>query len=267
MRLPPLFPASQWFYRDGYSTLLAWWCSRKHAMGLSYCGGDPFTPEEEEQANKYPQTSCTQQCYDHWSTKSPPHCLEEACCCNWEGGCSTDMKAYGCSSLCRCQRFLIIKKIDQAAARQYSPKGYEQADLEHTFLIYKLGGHSTANIAHKSLGIPSITATKRHIAMTPLQASPGFPNQWELTSNLNHCYPAPLPPSNSLVVLPVAMLLDDDTRCTGMNVKVWNTWNKDQVPQENPKTPNTHSHTLHTHYHNLGARVWGLWYWKISLVS
>ena len=25
-----------------------------------------------------------------------------------------------------------------------------------------------------------------------------------------------------------------DTRCTGMNVKVWNTRNKDQVPQEKP---------------------------------
>ena len=37
--------------------------------------------------------------------------------------------------------------------------------------------------------------------------------------------------------------------------------------RKNPKTPNTHSHTLHTHYHNLGARVRGLWYWKISLVS
>ena len=55
-----------------------------------------------------------------------------------------------------------------------------------------------------------------------------------------------------------------DTHCTGMNVKVWN---KGQVPQENPKTPNTHTYTLHTHYHNLSARVWGLWYWKISLVS
>ena len=58
-----------------------------------------------------------------------------------------------------------------------------------------------------------------------------------------------------------------DMCCTGMNVKVWNTWNKDQVPQEKPWKPNTHTHTLHTHYHNLSARVRGLWYWKISLVS
>jgi hypothetical protein len=110
--------------------------------------------------------------------------------------------------------FSIIEKIDQAAARQYSPKGYERADFERAFLIYKLGGCSAANIAHKSLGIPSITATKRHISTKPLQGSPGFPTQQELTSNLDHCYPSPpltppLPPSSSGVVLPVAMLLDE----------------------------------------------------------
>jgi len=64
-------------------------------------------------------------------------------------------------------------------------------------------------IAPQALDIPSITATKCHIAMKPLQASPGFPTQQELTSNLNHCYPASLPPSNSGVILPLAMLLDE----------------------------------------------------------
>jgi len=37
--------------------------------------------------------------------------------------------------------------------------------------------------------------------------------------------------------------------------------NKDQVPQEKNLI------TTHTHTHNLGMKVWGLWYWKISLVS
>ena len=105
--------------------------------------------------------------------------------------------------------FSIIEKVDQAAARQYSPKGYERADFERAFLIYKLGGRSAANIAHKALGIPSITATKRHIATKPLQASPGFPTQQELASNLDHCYPASLPPSDSGIILPIAMLLDE----------------------------------------------------------
>jgi hypothetical protein len=84
---------------------------------------------------------------------------------------------------------LIIEKIDKAAARQYSPKGYTQADFERAFLIYKLGGRSAANIAHRALGVPSIDATKRHIASAPLQPSPGFPTWQQLSANLQQCYP------------------------------------------------------------------------------
>ena len=39
-----------------------------------------------------------------------------------------------------------------------------------------------------------------------------------------------------------------------------------KCPRKNPKHL-TLTLTHHTHYHNLSARVWGLWYWKISLVS
>ena len=85
--------------------------------------------------------------------------------------------------------FSILEKVDDAAKRKYSPRGYDQQDFERAFLIYKLGGRSAANIAHRSLGVPSIDATKGHIASKPLQASPGFPTPVELTSNLEHCYP------------------------------------------------------------------------------
>jgi hypothetical protein len=85
--------------------------------------------------------------------------------------------------------FSILEKLDLAAARQYSPKGYQQADFERAFLIYKLGGRSAANIAQRSMGLPSIDATKRHIATAPLQPSPGFPTQRELSLNLRQCYP------------------------------------------------------------------------------
>ncbi|KAF8153671.1 hypothetical protein BJ912DRAFT_476922, partial [Pholiota molesta] len=85
--------------------------------------------------------------------------------------------------------YSILEKVDKAACRQYSPKGYEQADFERAFLIYKLGGRSAANIAHRALGVPSIDATKRHIATAPLQPSPSFPTRQELSSNLQQCYP------------------------------------------------------------------------------
>src|SRR5271168_526007 len=83
----------------------------------------------------------------------------------------------------------MLKKIDQAARRAYSPRGYQIADFQRAFLIYKLGGRSAANIAHKALGTPSIDATKRHIMTAPLQSSSGFPTVAELEFNLSTCYP------------------------------------------------------------------------------
>ena len=85
--------------------------------------------------------------------------------------------------------FTILEKIDQAARRAYTPLGYEIADFQRAFLIYKLGGRAAANIAHKALGTPSIDAMKRHIMTAPLQSSSGFPTVGELESNLSICYP------------------------------------------------------------------------------
>ena len=52
--------------------------------------------------------------------------------------------------------FTMLEKIDQAARCVYSPRGYQITDFQRAYLIYKLGGRAAANIAHKSLGIPSI---------------------------------------------------------------------------------------------------------------
>ena len=49
--------------------------------------------------------------------------------------------------------------------------------------------------------------------------------------------------------------MNTDTHCMGMNVKVHEMQNKDQVPQENPKyLPLTHTHT-HTHTHTITILV------------
>ncbi|KAF8198428.1 hypothetical protein BJ912DRAFT_1074363 [Pholiota molesta] len=85
--------------------------------------------------------------------------------------------------------YSILEKVDKAALRQFSPKGYERADYEREFLILKMGGTSAANVAHRSLGLPSIDATKRHVVTVPLQASAKFPTHQELSSNLQQCYP------------------------------------------------------------------------------
>ncbi|KAF8875597.1 hypothetical protein CPB84DRAFT_1752637 [Gymnopilus junonius] len=85
--------------------------------------------------------------------------------------------------------FTMLEKIDKATCHAYSPRGYEAADFERAFLIYKLGGRAAADIAHRSLGTPSIDATKRHIITSPIHASSGFPTLPELSLNLATCYP------------------------------------------------------------------------------
>ena len=64
--------------------------------------------------------------------------------------------------------FTMLEKIDQAARCVYSPRGYQIADFQCAYLIYKLGGQAVADIAHKALGVPSIDATKHCIMTAPL---------------------------------------------------------------------------------------------------
>lgn len=52
--------------------------------------------------------------------------------------------------------FGLLDKTNKASQLVYSPKGYEEADYHRAFLMWKLGGHSAANIAYCTLGVPSI---------------------------------------------------------------------------------------------------------------
>jgi hypothetical protein len=85
--------------------------------------------------------------------------------------------------------FGLLKKVDQAARHVYSPKGYQKADFERAFLMWKLGGRSAANIAYHTLGLPSIESARRHIRVSPITASSGVPTEAEMQSNLSICFP------------------------------------------------------------------------------
>ena len=85
--------------------------------------------------------------------------------------------------------FTMLEKIDQVACHVYSLCGYQIADFQHAYLIYKLRGWAAADIAHKGLGVPSIDATKCRIMTAPLRSSSGFPTITELQANLLICYP------------------------------------------------------------------------------
>ncbi|KDR81053.1 hypothetical protein GALMADRAFT_91766 [Galerina marginata CBS 339.88] len=84
--------------------------------------------------------------------------------------------------------FSILDRIKRAAQRTYSPKGYEEAEYQLSYLIYKIGGRAAANIAHRALGIPSIDTSKEHVATSPLISSSRFPTAAELIANVLTCF-------------------------------------------------------------------------------
>ena len=84
--------------------------------------------------------------------------------------------------------FSILERIKQAAQRTYSSKNYDEADYQLSYLIYKIGGQSAANIAHKALGIPSIDTSKEHVNTMPLISSSKFPTTTDLIANVSTCF-------------------------------------------------------------------------------
>ena len=80
--------------------------------------------------------------------------------------------------------FGLLSKIDQASALNYRPRSYEEADFQRAFLLWKLGGRSAANIAHRTLGCPSIDSVRQHVGTKPLSTSPGMPTSAEISNNL-----------------------------------------------------------------------------------
>ena len=84
--------------------------------------------------------------------------------------------------------FSILERIKQAAQRTYSSKSYDEADYQLSYLIYKIGGRSAANIAHKALGIPSIDTSKEHVNTMPLISSSKFPTTGDVIANVLTCF-------------------------------------------------------------------------------
>jgi len=85
--------------------------------------------------------------------------------------------------------FSMLEKVDRAALKLYRPRGYEEADFQRAFLIYKLGGRAAAAIAQRTLGIPCINSAKKRIVTASIHSSAGIPTTREILSNLEISYP------------------------------------------------------------------------------
>ncbi|KAG6835458.1 hypothetical protein H0H93_001265, partial [Arthromyces matolae] len=82
----------------------------------------------------------------------------------------------------------LITSCDRAARHVYHPKSYTEEDDLRGILFWRIGGPRCAEIAHRALGLPSISTLRRRSILSPIISSPSFPTLKELGENVTSCF-------------------------------------------------------------------------------
>jgi hypothetical protein len=82
----------------------------------------------------------------------------------------------------------ILRLHDDAARGVYQPKDYTEEDDLRGVLIWKMGGNRLADLAHRSLGLPSRITLRSRLAVPPITPSPGIPQVSEVAQNVEACF-------------------------------------------------------------------------------
>ncbi|KDR66758.1 hypothetical protein GALMADRAFT_1359327 [Galerina marginata CBS 339.88] len=77
----------------------------------------------------------------------------------------------------------LLKMLDDAAQTVYRTRNYSEEDLLRARLMYRLGGGRVADIAYKSLALPSRRTVRRMSMIPPLISSPVRPTVSEVEAN------------------------------------------------------------------------------------
>jgi hypothetical protein len=78
----------------------------------------------------------------------------------------------------------ILELVDLAVQQVYKPKSYSEIDFQRQYLFLKLGGRQTAELAHRTCGLPSREVAQDHIQTEPLIVSSKMPSLDEMIENL-----------------------------------------------------------------------------------
>ncbi|KAJ6552345.1 hypothetical protein B0H10DRAFT_1968451 [Mycena sp. CBHHK59/15] len=124
------------------------------------------------------------------------------------------------SSVLNCMKngdsiFTCIEKVGRAADENFKDRSYTREEHQLLYLLLKLGGHAAADLGHRCLGLPSISATKRHVGSTPLIASPRAPTREEMHRNLDIAFPTPVPPPHDGSIGPGFQIMVDEIKVEG----------------------------------------------------
>lgn len=103
----------------------------------------------------------------------------------------------------------VLQRYDQAAAGLYKPKSFNEKDDLRALLLWKLGGNRIAGIAHRALGLPSVSTLCSRGALPPLVASHAVPTVEEVTKNIMSCFESILDVVGSEPVVHVNQMVDE----------------------------------------------------------
>lgn len=81
----------------------------------------------------------------------------------------------------------ILRMYISAGKGNYQPKNYTEEDDMRGLLLWKMGGNRVAEIAHRALGLPSVTTLRNRTVMPPIIPSHAMPTLEEVSKNIEAC--------------------------------------------------------------------------------
>ncbi|KAJ8518371.1 hypothetical protein ONZ45_g4578 [Pleurotus djamor] len=82
----------------------------------------------------------------------------------------------------------LIELYEKAVDEVYKPRDISEKDILRGLLLWRLGNGRVAEVAHRALGLPSLSSLRKHTIIPPLTASIGYPELSEIVANITACF-------------------------------------------------------------------------------
>ncbi|KAJ8468990.1 hypothetical protein ONZ45_g17046 [Pleurotus djamor] len=82
----------------------------------------------------------------------------------------------------------LIELYEKAVDEVYKPRDISEKDVLRGLLLWRLGNGRVAEVAHRALGLPSLSSLRKHTIIPPLTASIGYPHLSEIEANIAACF-------------------------------------------------------------------------------
>jgi hypothetical protein len=102
----------------------------------------------------------------------------------------------------------VIELCRRAALGEYKPLNDER-EKQLAVAMWHVGGGRLAEIAHRAMGLPSLTTLRRNTTIRPLLPSPGRPRVEEIEYNIDCCLDATPDDDSSPQIVHQVLMLDE----------------------------------------------------------